>query len=160
MDITRIHLLITHLPVFGLFLGVFAFLYGIFRKDKHVKIISSFIVIISAAGGIIAFQSGGFAEERVEHLAGVLEQAIETHEESAEVVVPFYYALIVLSLLTFYYEAMERRLAKLFSILVLLCAAVTFVLTARTASLGGKIRHTEIISGSATGVPASQEDHD
>jgi uncharacterized membrane protein len=161
MDLTRVHLLITHLPIFGLFIGVFAFLYGVIRKDKHVKIVSSIIVIMSAVGGIVAFQTGEFAEETVEHISGVMESAIHEHEESAELVIPFYYTLILFSLLAFYYEMKERKLAKLFSFLVLISAAVTFSLTAYTASLGGKIRHTEIGNTTTGSQPAStQHDED
>ncbi|HEY9487410.1 MAG TPA: hypothetical protein VIQ51_03720, partial [Chryseosolibacter sp.] len=66
MDATRIHLVITHLPVFGLFLGFFALLYGFLRKDKGVKIVSLAIIFVSMVGGVIAFQTGEPAEHAVD----------------------------------------------------------------------------------------------
>jgi hypothetical protein len=56
----------------------------------------------------------------------------------------FLYGVILLSLVALYFELKESKLARTFSYLVLLGAAVTFGLTARTASLGGKIRHTKL----------------
>lgn len=144
MDATRIHLFITHLPVFGLFLGFFALLYGILRKDRGVKIVSLAIVIVAIAGGLIAFQTGEPAEETVESISGITEDAIELHEESAELTNVFFIGLGILSLVALYFEVVNRRFAKQILWIVIAGTAVTFFFVARTASLGGKIRHTEI----------------
>jgi len=75
MDATRIHLFITHLPVFGIFLGFMALLFGLIRKDRQVKIVSLLILVIAISGGIIAFQTGESAEETVENIAGLSKHA-------------------------------------------------------------------------------------
>jgi uncharacterized membrane protein len=144
MDATRIHLFITHLPVFGLFLGFFALVYGVLRDDKGVKIVSLVIIVVSIAGGLIAFQTGESAEETVEKLSGLSEEAIERHEESAELTNAFFIGLGLLSLLSLYFELKSNRFGKHMLVAVLALTVVTFFFVARTASLGGKIRHTEI----------------
>ena len=144
MDVTRIHLFITHLPVFGILLGSLALVFGLIRKDPQVKIVSYAIIVISVVGGIIAFQTGEGAEHAVESIAGLSDEAIEKHEESAELAVLFIYSLGLFSLLAMYFELKSKPLAKQFSYIVLAISVVTFYFVASTASLGGKIRHDEI----------------
>ena len=96
MDATRVHLFITHLPVFGLFLGFLALLYGIIRNERQVKIVSLAILLICVVGGIIAFRTGESAEHTVENIAGISENTVEEHEESAEVTNLFFYGLAFL----------------------------------------------------------------
>jgi len=144
MDAIRIHLFITHLPVFGIFLGSLVLVFGLIRKDPQVKIVSYAIIVISIVGGIIAFQTGEEAEHAVESIAGLSENAIEEHEESAELAVWFIYSLGLLSLLAMYFELKGKPLAKQCSYVVLAVSVITFYFVASTASLGGKIRHDEI----------------
>lgn len=158
MDATRVHLFITHLPVFGLFLGFLALAYGLIRNDRQVKIVSLSIVLIATIGAFIAFQTGEGAEETAEHIAGVSEDAIHEHEESAEFAILFFYGVGILSLVALYLEAKVRRYARELSIAVLALSAVTFFIVARTASLGGKVRHTEIVDGNGTSPGARSDD--
>ena len=160
MDATRVHLFITHLPVFGLFLGFLALAYGLVRNDRQVKIVSLSIVLIATIGAFIAFQTGEGAEETAEHIAGVSEDAIHEHEESAEFAILFFYGVGILSLVALYLEAKSKRYARELSIAVLALSAVTFFIVARTASLGGKVRHTEIVDGNGTSPGGRSDDDD
>ena len=144
MDATRIHLFITHLPVFGLFIGFLVLLYGIIREERHVKIISLAILLIAVVGGLIAFQTGESAEETVENIAGIFENAIEQHEESAELTILFFYGLGILLLIGLYVELNRKKYSKQLLLVVMAFSIITFSFVAWTASLGGKIRHPEI----------------
>lgn len=146
MDATRIHLFITHLPVFGLFFGFFILLFGMLRKDKGVKVIALSMMIVAIAGGFIASQTGEFAEETVESIAGISHDAVELHEESAEATMLFLAALGVFSAIALYLEIMGKRFAKQTLMIVLGLSAFAFYFVARTAMQGGKIRHTEIFA--------------
>lgn len=145
MDPVRIHLFITHLPVFGLALGFLALIYGIKLKSKHANILALLIILVSAIGGIIALRTGDAAEHIVEEIAGVSESAIEEHEEFAESTAPFFYGLLILASAAVYLEAKEKRYAKAANLIVLGVSVATFYLVIKAASLGGKIRHTEIL---------------
>jgi uncharacterized membrane protein len=144
MDATRIHLFITHLPVFGLFLGLIVLGYGFFRKDTQVKVVALALIFIAAVGGVIAFQTGEAAEETVENITSVSENTVEEHEEAAELTVILIYALAVLSLTSLYFELKRMKYSGQLLFIVMLVSMITFVAVARTALLGGKIRHTEI----------------
>ncbi len=144
MDATKIHLFITHLPVFGLFLGLIALAYGLFRQDTQVKVVSLAIILIAAVGGVIAFQTGEAAEQTVENITTVSGDTVEQHEESAEFTVLFIYALAVLSSTGLYFELKGMKYSRQLLFVVILVSIVTFIAVARTALLGGEIRHTEI----------------
>src|SRR5690606_6046086 len=144
MDALRIHLMITHLPVFGLFLGFFALLYGFIRKDKGVRIVSLAIIVVAMVGGWIAFQTGESAEHSVENITGVSHDAIEVHEEAAELANFFLVTMGLVSLVAVFGEVKVKRFAELTVMAVLILSVVSFYFDARTASLGGKIRHTDI----------------
>jgi hypothetical protein len=72
MSQVHLHLLITHLPVFGSILGAFVLMYGMWAKSNPTKNAAYFIFIISAIGAAIAYLTGEGAEEAVENLQGFL----------------------------------------------------------------------------------------
>ncbi|WP_026899280.1 hypothetical protein [Daejeonella oryzae] len=96
MDQTHIHLLITHLPIFGSILGGLVLAYGLWVKSNHTKIASYILLIISAMGAGISYLTGEEAEETVERLQGVSESIIKQHEDFA------LYALIGLGITGFF----------------------------------------------------------
>lgn len=108
--------------------------------------VSLAIIIVAVAGGLIAFQTGEHAEETAENISGVTEETIEEHEESAELTNLFVIGLGVLVITTIFAEVKRKRFAKGLLVAVLVLSVVTFYFVAVTASLGGKIRHTEIQS--------------
>lgn len=144
MDGTRIHLFITHLPLFGLFLGFFALLIGVLRKDKGVKVVALAVIVVAVVGGLIAYQTGEAAEHTVEKITEVSHDAVELHEESAEITILFLAALGIISAIALYMEIADKLFAKQTLVAVLVFSALTFYFVARTATQGGKIRHTEI----------------
>jgi hypothetical protein len=83
MNQTHLHLLITHLPIFGSILGVIVLAYGLWTKSNDTKIASYLLFMISSIGAGIAYLTGEAAEETVEHIQGIVESNIKTHEEFA-----------------------------------------------------------------------------
>ena len=83
MDQTHIHLLITHLPIFGSILGGLVLAHGLWTKSNQTKIAAYNLFIISALGAGIAYLTGEGAEEKVENIQGVAETIIKQHEEFA-----------------------------------------------------------------------------
>jgi len=149
MSQTHIHLLITHLPIFGSILGGLVLLHGIGVKSNQTKIAAYYIFVLSSIGAVISYITGESAEETVENLQGVVESTIKIHEDFA------LYALISLIILglasiiglvlTWRNSLMSRATA----FVILIISIISFGLVARTGYLGGKIRHTEINSGSS-----------
>lgn len=155
MNFTHLHLMITHLPLFGSILGALVLIYGMITKNSQVKMAAYYVLIVSAVGGVIAYSTGEFAEETVENIQGIVKNNIEEHEEFAEIALISIIALGILSLAGVYTTLKKPSLARAVSIIVLIASLACFGLTAWTGYLGGHVRHTELKAGGA--VPPGQE---
>lgn len=144
MNLTRLHLLITHLPIFGTLIGLLILLYGIYTGSFHTKMNAYAVLLVAAVGGIIAFSTGEAAEETVENIQGIAKNAIEKHEEFAKVTLISIIALGGASLFGAYLTLKKSRLSRIISVIVLILSLICFGLASWTAYLGGKIRHTEL----------------
>lgn len=149
MDQTHIHLLITHLPIFGSLLGTLVLGYGMWKKSDTTQLASYYLFVISALGAVIAYLTGEEAEETVENIQGVSENSIELHADFAVYALVALIALGVFSLIGIYFKSTKSTFAKPVTTLILFLALISFGMVARTGYLGGQIRHTEIASGSS-----------
>jgi hypothetical protein len=160
MNATHLHLLINHLAVIGASLGIVVLLFAIFTNTTNTYYAAYAILIISVIGGIIAYVTGESAEETVEGIAGVAESAIESHEDSALLTIVSFSALGILSLTGAIVGYLKNPLQRTLGITVLVISVISFSFAARTAWLGGKIRHTEISGPSNQIQPGAEKEED
>jgi uncharacterized membrane protein len=144
MNQTHLHLLITHLPIFGSILGGIVLAYGLWTKSNDTKIASYLLFMISSIGAGIAYLTGEAAEETVEHIQGIVESNIKTHEEFALFAISSMIILGVVSILGVYLTYRKSLYTRTTAYIILIISLVSFGLVARTGYLGGQIRHTEI----------------
>ena len=147
MNQTHIHLLITHLPIFGSILGGLVLAHGLWTKSNQTKIAAYNLLIISAIGAGIAYLTGEAAEESVENIQGVIEATIETHEEFALFALIALIILGVASIIGLFLTIKKSPLTRTTAFVILFISIISFGLVARTGYLGGQIRHTEIANG-------------
>ncbi len=147
MNQAHLHLLVTHLPIFGSIIGALVLGYGLWTKSNHTKNAAYFIFIISAIGVGIAYLTGEGAEEAVEHIQGVNENLIELHEDAAMYALISLIVLGAMSVIALVVSRFKTSFTKSISTIILLISLVSFGLVARTGYLGGQIRHTEISTG-------------
>ena len=160
MNQTHIHLLITHLPIFGSLFGGLVLAHGLWSKSNQTKIAAYNLFIISSIGAGIAYLTGEAAEETVENIQGVFEATIKQHETFA---LYAFVSLIVLgfaSVVGLFLTLKRSPLMKTTALLVLFISIISFGLIARTGYLGGQIRHTEINGTNNTNPTLNQEDTD
>jgi uncharacterized membrane protein len=160
MNQTHIHLLITHLPIFGSILGAIVLSYGLWTKSIETKIASYFLLIISSLGAATAYLTGEAAEESVENLPGVLETAIEAHEEFALFAIVSLSILGLAAVIGLFLAVKKSPLTRTFAFVILVVSLISFGLVARTGYLGGQIRHTEISSGAVAPAESGEEEED
>jgi uncharacterized membrane protein len=146
MTQTHIHLLITHLPIFGSILGGLVLVHGIGTKSMQTNIAAYYILILSAIGAGIAYLTGEAAEDTVEKLPGVIDSSIKQHEELALYALIALIILGVTALIGCILTYRKSNLASSVAFVVLLFSIISFGLVARTGYLGGQIRHTEIVN--------------
>lgn len=148
MNQTHVHLLITHLPIFGSILGGLVLAHGLWAKSNQTKIAAYNLFIISSIGAAIAYLTGEGAEETVENMQGVVEATIEQHEEFALVALISLIILGIASIIGLLITLRKSPLTRTIAFISLFISLISFALVARTGYLGGQIRHTEI--GSTT----------
>lgn len=158
MDQVHIHLLITHLPIFGSILGGLVLLHGIGTKSDQAKIAGYYVLIVSSIGAGISYLTGEGAEEAIEDIQGVAKNMIEQHEDFSVYALVALIAVGVVSLVGLYLITKKSSMASMVAILALVFASISFGLVARTGYLGGQIRHTEI--GTASDVQEAGEKDD
>lgn len=146
MDPAHLHLIITHLPIFGCFLGMVVLAYGLWSKSNNTIGAAYLVFIVSSIGGGIAYLTGESAEELVEHIVGISKDNINAHEESAEITLVALAALGIVSIVVFTFSSRLKKYSNELALIVLLLALICLGLAARTGYLGGKIRHLEIDS--------------
>lgn len=161
MNQAHIHLLITHLPIFGSILGGLVLAHGLWTKSNHTKVAAYNLFILSAIGAGIAYLTGEGAEETVENIQGIAEATIEKHEDFALFALISLIILGIASLLGLLVTYSKSIMTRTVAFVVLFIALISFVLVARTGYLGGQIRHTEVHSSNQNTTPQETEgDHD
>ncbi len=149
MDALHIHLLLNHFPVIGTIIGIALLLLGFFSKSDAIKRASLAVFFGIALLTIPVYLTGEPAEERVEKAVGVSKAIIEEHEDAA---MPALIAMEItgfVALIGLFVSFRISRFANVSFAAALILSLVTFGLIARTANLGGQIRHVEIRTGTA-----------
>lgn len=156
MDFGHLHLLINHLPVFGSILGSLVLIIGIYKKSETTIIASYLLLILAAFGAFVAFLTGEPAEDAIEKIGGISENAIELHEDFAFITLIILIVLGLVSFVGWFLIVKKMEIARVTSFIILFVAIGSFILAARTAYLGGKIRHTEFNSNSTTTIETDE----
>lgn len=160
MNQTHIHLLITHLPIFGSILGGIVLAYALWSKSNDTKIAAYFLFIISSIGAVISYLTGEGAEETAENIQGVVEATIKTHEEFALFALISLIILGIASILGLFLTFRKSPFTRTTALVILFISIISFGLVARTGYLGGQIRHTEISSGAIVSSENSKNETD
>jgi uncharacterized membrane protein len=144
MNAAHIHLAINHVPVVGVLLGLLAFVVGLLWRSEDVKRLGLVLFVVVGLASVPAYFSGQQAEEIVEELPGVEHDRIEEHEEAGLWAVSVGGALGLLAAFLLVSFRTPRVLPGWSVAAVLLLALVVAGTMARTATLGGELRHQEI----------------
>lgn len=149
MNASQIHLALNHVPLFFSLIGGIILLFGFFKKNDSIKILSLYLIIVAALFTIPVYLTGEGAEELVEKLPGVSGGLIEEHEEIAKIGL----IIIIISGITALGTLIVKKKESLLKTGFMLCAVLSFVsfgFMAQTSHTGGQIRHTEIRNGATS----------
>lgn len=148
MDLAHLHVMITHLPIFGTLIGALVLINGLYTKNNQTQMAAYYIFILSAIGVLISNYTGEFAEETAEKIQGVVKSNIHEHEEAAEFAVIFVNILGFLSIIGALIAKKKFKWNKNYGIMILILSLFCLSVLFRTGYLGGQIRHTEFNSSS------------
>ena len=161
MSGVHFHIVFTHAVVATTILGVLVLAWSLLRKNHDIRTLGLTMILAAGLLAIPVYLTGESAEEVVEEVSNVQHSVIHEHEESAELTFIGLEILAAAALVALLITARRKATGQGIAIGVLVLGIIASVLVARTANLGGQIRHSEIRSGSqaAEGESGDHDDH-
>jgi len=144
MNAAHIHLLLNHFPTIGFCIGIVVFVVAIARKSDELLEAGLIIFFLTAALTIATYVSGNDAQAALTDTPGVSDALVKVHESAALVAFAFMQATGFFSWIGLWMLRRISRVASWNLAVITILAIVTFGLMARTANIGGEIRHAEI----------------
>ena len=155
MDPQLLHLRLNHLPVVGALWTLAFLVFALFRPSASRAKLALALTVVLAGTVVLAYLTGGPAEEKIEHLAGVVEPAIGAHEEAADVALGFGIGVGVIGLAGLWAVTRDRgRWVRLALVAAALGVAAESAVLALTAHRGGLVHRPELGAGGAS--PAAE----
>ncbi len=158
LNLAHVHLLLNHFPTIGFGIGLGLFLVALIRKSEELKQASFVIFFLIALLAIPTYVTGNAAEEAIKGTAGVSEARMSAHESAALLAFLFMEITGFVAWLGLWQSRHLTRIASWSMPAVLLLSIVTFVLMSNAATLGGQIRHPEIMGAEAAAAPEAPAD--
>ena len=140
-----LHLALNHIPIITTLIGLLLLAAAIFwRKSADLTGAALALLVLGALVAIPTYRTGEPAEEIVEELPGISHETIHDHEEAAETAVWAVGLAGVAAAGGLIWLRRRGSAPSWLLVVTLVLALVATVLLARTATLGGLIRHSEI----------------
>jgi hypothetical protein len=139
----HIHLFLCHVPVMAILFGLGWLAFGLWRGSREIQKAALGMFIVAAVLAVPSYLTGEPAAGAIKGLPGFSERILEQHQAAAGVALAGCIALGIVALAGLILFR-GRTVAGWFVMLLLAGAVVVGVLVARTANLGGQIRHSEI----------------
>ena len=146
MNLAHLHLVLTHLPIVGLFMVMLINLYAIFNKNNEIKKLTLWGYVVVGIFVVLAYFTGDGAEEIVKTYPNISNETIELHEHFA---LAFLIGLSIISSASVYiiYKNKEKQISDKTIQFLLIGSFILCVIAIETGSTGGNIRHSEITQG-------------
>lgn len=143
MNLAHLHLLLNHVPTVGLGVVLAFYLVALLKKSADLKQLCFVGFYLVGLLALPAYLTGNAAQFTLQR-ADVPRQVIVAHQDAALL------ALIVMAFTGLVAWLALWRYRPWHESGVLVLAVATFALMARAASIGGYIRHPEIVTDAAT----------
>ena len=143
---THLHLLINHFPLFAGAIAMVVLAWALVARSRDLTRAGLILTLVCGIGGFVAKQSGEGAEHQVEDLPWFNKDLFEEHEEAADWAWVTLAVAGVAAAVTLFRMRGDKP-ARLETGITLVLLTVGFAATAKTALLGGKIRHEEVRPG-------------
>lgn len=160
LDPVHLHLMLNHIPVLGSVFALILLGIGFLAGRDYLQKLGLAVIVVVALLALPVFFTGEPTEKAVEHLSGVVESAIDAHQDSATLAFASVLVTGVIGVGGLFISHRGRRLPRVAAMIAFIACLTTVVLMARTANLGGNIRHSEISAARSTAVePQQRESH-
>ena len=144
MNAAHVHLVLNHIPVIAIPFALLLLIFGLAMRQAALRNASLAAFAAIALITLPVYFTGEPASKAIEHLPGVSAASIESHEDAATVALIAIELLGILAVATLVLLDRAPTLARRFVSVCLALAIITLGITAWTANLGGRVRHTEV----------------
>lgn len=146
MNLAHVHLLLNHFPVIGTIIGLGLFLAALIGNSNDLKKAGLVVFLGIALLTIPTYMSGNAAEQQIRSLPGVSQSLTVQHQNAALLAYVFMEVMGGLSWFALWEYRRNSRFGGATLAAVLFLALITVGLMANAATIGGAIRHPEILS--------------
>jgi uncharacterized membrane protein len=152
INIPHLHLLLNHVPTVGTVVGLGLLLLALVRRNDHLVHSSLEVLFAVALLTMPVYLTGVAAEEALEGLEGVTAAAIDAHESAALWGFMGMQLTGLVAWLGLWQSRRNSRVSHSTVASVLLLSILTMAMMARAATIGGEIRHPEIVAANPEAV--------
>ena len=144
-DITHLHLLLNHVPTIGTLIGLGVFVLSFVRQSDHLKHVSLEVLYLIALATLPAYISGLAAQATIVDRPGVSAEAIVAHHDGALIAFMLIEITGFVAWLGLWQYRRLSRMAVWVSPAILVLGVLTLAMVSSAATIGGQIRHPEIM---------------
>ena len=144
MNWPHLHLALNHLPVFGTLFVLLLFAFALIRRNAELMRVSLWAFVILTAISVPIKYTGDYAFENLMQDPAVTDEFVRPHEKAADQATTAVFVLGVIAAVGLFLSRRGKVAPKWLLWVLLIAAIATFGLMARTANLGGRIKHPEL----------------
>lgn len=141
---SHIHILLNHFPSVGTLFGLALLVYGLWKKDQELQIVSLVIFMVMAVLTIPTFVTGGAASEAIKHRPGLDRAMVDLHRTAAIVASSVLFLTGTFAWLALWQYRRFQALSRWNVWSVAGLSVLTMALMLQAGTLGGEISHPEI----------------
>ncbi len=147
MNAAHLHLLMNHVPVLGAVFSVALLVWAMLRRSEELLRTALLAWALVALSAIPVYFAGTRAEDIVQDMPGVNPASISAHEDAAEIALAAICACGAWAAAGLWFFRRSPSAPRWFLVVLLLLGLAACTALARTADLGGRIRHPEAVPG-------------
>jgi hypothetical protein len=150
LNAAHLHLVLNHVPTIGAFVALGLLLMALIRRNEALQQIGLEVLFIVAVATLPVFVTGAAARPALKNGPAFSDTALRSHLDVAIAGFTVIELAGFAAWVALFQSSRRGRAARGVVIAAMLLLTAGLLLMARTATLGGEIRHPEIMTGDAT----------
>ncbi|MBP2646624.1 MAG: hypothetical protein H6Q77_248 [Gemmatimonadetes bacterium] len=143
MNYPHLHLMINHLPVIGTVVALLLLGWSLVTRRRELIRLSLFVTLLVGLSAWPVVFTGDEAHEQLEDVRGFDKDLMEEHEESADWALWCLLGTAAIAGLGLWASRKDREVPRWAGAATMAALLLSTAVVARTALLGGEIRHPE-----------------
>ena len=143
MNYPHLHLMINHAPVIGAIVAVLLLGWALVRRRRDFIRLSLVVTLLAGLSVYPAFFTGDEAHEQLEDVQGFDHDLVHEHEDAADWALRCMLGTAVIAALGLWVSRKDREVPRWVGLVSMAALLFSISVLARTAYLGGEIRHPE-----------------